>query len=308
MGRAMKLSVVICTWNRSALLDQTLAGMQQLKSPDPGDWELLVVNNRCTDDTDEVIARYADRLPVRRIYEPQPGQCHARNAGIDHAVGDLVIWTDDDVLVNPDWLLGYAQAAQRWPQAAYFGGPIRPWYEVEPPRWLTENLDLLKGMLVIRDLGAEESPLGIGDQPFGANMAFRRSVLQRWRFDTRLGLVGDSAIRGDETGLFQQLRAAGEMGVWIPSASVRHLIPASRMTRHYLRQWAHGWGRTTVRMRQQSGNRRSPARWRLRANRWRWTVKSLMQSAVGSPRWARSEYKAAELQGMLDELAAQRRE
>lgn len=73
----MLVTVAICTWNRAALLDQTLAELGQMRIPDGVDWELLVVNNNCTDATDAVLVRDASRLPLRRLFESQPGQSRA---------------------------------------------------------------------------------------------------------------------------------------------------------------------------------------------------------------------------------------
>jgi glycosyltransferase involved in cell wall biosynthesis len=95
-----KVSVIIWTWNRAALLDQTLERMHQLRIPEGVRWELVVVNNNCTDHTDELIARHASRLPLVNLHEAQPGKGHACNLALAHASGDLVAWTDDDVLVD----------------------------------------------------------------------------------------------------------------------------------------------------------------------------------------------------------------
>ena len=73
----MRVSVAICTWNRAKLLDQTLSRMHQLLIPRGVTWELIVVNNNCTDETDEVLAEHARRLPLRRMYEQTPGKSHA---------------------------------------------------------------------------------------------------------------------------------------------------------------------------------------------------------------------------------------
>jgi glucosyl-dolichyl phosphate glucuronosyltransferase len=60
---------------------------------------LLVVNNNSTDNTDQIIAHHAEWLPIRRLFEPKAGKSHAANLGIQHATGELIICTDDDVLV-----------------------------------------------------------------------------------------------------------------------------------------------------------------------------------------------------------------
>ena len=65
------ITVAICTWNRAQLLDQTLTEMRKLRIPPGIEWELLVVNNNCTDDTDGVLDRHEGRLPIRRLFETQ---------------------------------------------------------------------------------------------------------------------------------------------------------------------------------------------------------------------------------------------
>ncbi len=79
----MNVTVAICTWNRAKLLDQTLTRMQQLRIPANVAWELLVVNNNCTDDTDAIIAGHESALPLRRLFEPKPGLSNARNFAVD---------------------------------------------------------------------------------------------------------------------------------------------------------------------------------------------------------------------------------
>ncbi len=139
----MRITIAICTWNRAYLLSNTFAQMHKMLIPHGLKWELLVVNNNCTDHTDEVIASFSAKLPIRRIFEPTPGLSNARNAAVRAATGDYIIWTDDDVLVNEFWLSAYAEAFQRWPDAAVFGGPVTPWFADTPPKWITEAWPLV---------------------------------------------------------------------------------------------------------------------------------------------------------------------
>ena len=76
----MKITVAICTWNRAALLDQTLCEMHKLEIPAGVEWELLVVNNNCTDGTDAVVAEHAKGLPILRLFEARPGLSNAGNS------------------------------------------------------------------------------------------------------------------------------------------------------------------------------------------------------------------------------------
>jgi len=144
LTNTMLITVAICTWNRAALLDQTLAEMRNLSVPEGVDWELLVVNNKCTDATDETIAKYSQSLPIRRLYEPEAGVSNARNCAVREARGEYIMWTDDDVLVAPNWMTAYVAAFHAFPDAAIFGGDIKPWFEGDSPAWLTDNWQVVK--------------------------------------------------------------------------------------------------------------------------------------------------------------------
>jgi glycosyltransferase involved in cell wall biosynthesis len=243
----MFLTVAICTWNRSALLRQTLEQLRALRVPPGIHWELLVVNNNCTDDTSAVLAEFSGSLPLVELKESRTGLSHARNCAIEAARGEYLLWTDDDVLVEPDWLMAYVDAIRCWPEAVYFGGAIAPLFATEPPAWILRSLDLLEGTFAIRDFGPETRPLRPGELPFGANMVFRAKVLRQTRFDGRLGRQGRVLLHGDETQLLRALQASGQLGIWVGKARVRHHIPAQRLTLAYLWKFFQGSGRTFVR-------------------------------------------------------------
>ena len=186
----MKVTVLICTWNRAGYLDKCLGAMRMLEIPPALQWELLVVNNNSTDNTDQIIAHHAEWLPIRRLFEPKAGKSHAANLEIQHATGELIICTDDDVLVAPGWLSAYLVAAQQWPDASFFGGTIDPWFEVEPPRWIKKYL-VVRGPYSVLQHGADVRPFLIGEVgPYGANMVFRSPALKNFRFDSTHGLPG----------------------------------------------------------------------------------------------------------------------
>ena len=150
----MRLTVAICTWNRASLLGRTLETLVRAKRP-RAPWELIVVDNHCTDDTQRVLDRFAGPLPLRPVFEAEPGLSHARNAAIRHATGDYVVWTDDDVLVGEEWLCAYEAAVERWPEAAVFGGPVRARFEGTPPPWLSAIWPDVAAAFATRELGAE---------------------------------------------------------------------------------------------------------------------------------------------------------
>jgi glycosyltransferase involved in cell wall biosynthesis len=152
MAIELAVTTAICTWNLGA----TISSLQQLSIPPGVHWEVLIVNNSCTDDTDEVVEQFSDRLPIRLLHEKQQGLSNARNCAIDAAKGDYILWTDDDVIVDPNWLVAYVNAFRTWPHAALFGGPIKLKLQGSPPPWLPEMLrdESLGSVYAHRDLSA----------------------------------------------------------------------------------------------------------------------------------------------------------
>lgn len=238
----MKITVAICTWNRCELLWQTLEQLTRLAVPPNVEWDLLVINNNSTDATDEVLASFESRLPLRRVFEPQAGLSNARNRAVREAAGDYILWTDDDVLVDEQWLTEYHRAFQSWPEAAVFGGVIEPWFDGTPPDWLPRIFKQVASAYAARDLGEEPFALTSRLIPYGANYAIRTREQSRYLYDTNLGLRPDSKMGGEETTLIRAMLADGLTGRWVPTARVRHYIPAARQTLGYLRRYFYGYG------------------------------------------------------------------
>jgi hypothetical protein len=247
--KRVDVSVIICTFNRAGSVARALTAMEHLAVPAECVWELLVVNNASTDDTPAVLDAIVSRgtLPLRVIHEPQLGLSRARNAGVAAALGDLLLFTDDDTIVDPRWLSGYLAAAARWPRASYFGGPILPLFEQPAPRWLRQNMAVMSPMLCSVDCGSER-PIAPSEQPFGPNMAFRRQSFMGVAFNEHVGRRGAEQIRGSEVSVTDQFKQSGAEGVWVPHARVQHVIPATSATLRYLVGYQSGAGATAVRL------------------------------------------------------------
>ena len=243
----MSVTVAICTWNRAALLDQTLARMRELRVPAGTEWELLVVNNNCTDHTDAVLAKHASALPLRRIAEPTPGLSHARNAALAAARGEYLLWTDDDVLVEPDWLAEAVGTVERFGADGFFGR-VFPWWELgHPPGWYNPLFD---GMFALLDLGTESfvvkptDPTGVG-----ANHGFRTVALRALGgYRTDLGVIAGKGGGGEDLDAFNRAHAAGLKLVYAASAVVRHYVPAARCTKRWYRRYTWNGSRHHLRM------------------------------------------------------------
>ena len=133
------ISVCICTHNRSEGLRRALETLAGQCDIDLGAIEVLIVDNNCTDDTPHVVEEFRGSLPIRRVRESQRGLAHARNKAVADFRGDVLLFTDDDVRLAPDWLAAYSDAISRFPEADYFGGSlILPDWGQAKPAWLGE--------------------------------------------------------------------------------------------------------------------------------------------------------------------------
>ena len=238
----MTIGVAICTWNRSTLLAQTLERLCELSVPPGITWQLIVVDNNSTDATPDVIKAFAARLPLRSAFEPRPGQANARNRALAETSAQYLIWTDDDVLVDRGWLAAYARAFAAHPDAAFFGGPVEPWFEGEPPRWLHDHWQEVANVFAVRQLGDTAFAFDAQRVPYGANFAVKVAIQRSYPYDPSLGLRPGSEVRGEETQNLRRLLAAGYTGWWVPDAKVQHFVPRQRQSLAYLRKFFVGQG------------------------------------------------------------------
>jgi glycosyltransferase involved in cell wall biosynthesis len=251
----MDISVIICTCDRATSLDRVLASAAEMNVPDV-EWELLVVHTGNSNDVEKILESYQGRLPLRLEREPQRGLSRARNLGVKKARGNYIVWTDDDVIVDKNWLLAYAHAIRRRPDAVLFGGKIVP--VLEPPRatWFEQNMELLPELLAVRDFGSIELPLSVHGLPYGANYAVRAVEQRAFLYDINLG--AGSGTAGEETRVIQSLLESGFKGYWLPDAIVYHLIPSERQTTKYVLERYKAQGATTVYLSREDQNRQLP--------------------------------------------------
>ncbi len=226
---AGKISVAICTWNRAPFLRQTLAGLARQDWP-AGRLEVLVINNNSTDDTKAVVAEFAAGPHVpRHVLETRQGLDHARNRGLAEATGDIIVFADDDILMEPDWVREMAApfAAGSAGRIGCVGGEVVPVFPDGLPDWVRE----WHAPLAFRP---DAGPVPASQSPMGANLAFPKWVFGKvGPFAAGMDRQGKSLFGGGDAELVRRVRAAG-FEVWFaPAAKVLHQMPASRTTFRY---------------------------------------------------------------------------
>ncbi|MBB5987750.1 glycosyltransferase family 2 protein [Sphingobium lignivorans] len=235
------VTVIICTRNRAESLARTLDSLVTAAARMSESWELLVVDNGSTDATPEVIERFAGRLPIRRVWQPVAGLSNARNAGVAESKGDYVLWTDDDVLVDENWLAAWSRAFRERPGDAVFGGRTEPVFEEPREPWFTENRKVLRGLLAIRDR-PEWTEVTPSRLPWGLNYAVRGAEQRAQPYDPELGVAPGRRRGGEEVAVIKAILAQGGTGSWVWDATVLHIIPAERQTESYIRTFYEAVG------------------------------------------------------------------
>lgn len=229
------VSIIVCTFNRSAMLRGSLASLCNQRMATNISWEVLVVDNNCTDDTDRVTREAAKNLalPLRCVREEKQGLSNARNRGISASTGRYLLFTDDDTRPRPDWAQTIWETFEK-DSCDAVGGKVEIIWPVVKPSWFADELiSSLAGV----DYGQQEIELTTEKPPLGANMAFRREVFDRvGGFDPELGRIGGKLLGGEETELFGRLCAAGMSGKYQPRAIVGHVIEQERIRKQYFRK------------------------------------------------------------------------
>ena len=239
------LSAVICTYNREKYIYNVLRSIAENDFPKDG-YEIVLVNNNCTDSTEAECERFKSDFPDVAFFcfhEPNQGLSYARNCGIRESRGDIIIYVDDDALVNKEYLRTYAEFFDRNHEAAAAGGTITPLYETAEPEWMSHYTRmLLTGAL---DLGSREREFPKGAFPGGGNVAYRRSVFdQIGLFDVELGRKGNSLIGAEEKDLFDRMGSQGMKFYYLPNAIIYHIIPEHKLTIDYLKRLSLGVGQS----------------------------------------------------------------
>jgi glycosyltransferase involved in cell wall biosynthesis len=242
MNERFDVSIIVSTYNRCQLLP---AALQSLLSQEAGEvsYEVVLVDNNSTDGTREVVESYIARghANLRYIFEGKQGLSHGWNAGINDARGEIIAFSDDDVVVARDWVASIKRAFDEHPEVDFVGGKVLPIWKSEPPAWLTTD---------------HWSPLAIldhGDEPFYVNLnkpypllnkSFRRAVFERVGvFRPEMGRVKDGIGSTEDHDLQLRIWRAGGQGLYVPYIIMEAEVPEDRLTKAYHRRWHKGHGK-----------------------------------------------------------------
>jgi glycosyltransferase involved in cell wall biosynthesis len=242
----MPVSLIICCYNSAARLPETLAHLARQETASP--WEVILVDNACTDDTVAVGQRcWADLgspAPLRVVHESEAGLSYARRAGLDAAQHAYAIFCDDDNWLAPDYVQTVAEILDRHPEVALAGGDATPGFEAgaTPPAWF-------EGLQGYYALGRQGETAGYVPEArgylWGAGLALRVSALRALYASGFVSLLsdrqGNQLSSGGDGELCFALRLQGWRLWYDPRLQLTHVMSVGRLTWPYFLRllWGH---------------------------------------------------------------------
>jgi glycosyltransferase involved in cell wall biosynthesis len=254
------LTLLIPTHNNARVLNRALEAIAGQQVESAISWEVLIVDNNCTDDTVARVRRFQmnQAIPiVRLIREPSQGVGYARRLGMIESHGKLIAFVDDDCFLAADWIERAVEFATAHPDAGAFGGRNELEWEQTP----TDLCVAYGASLARQDFGNEprRMPARGRPMPCGAGLVLRREALLQSGYLNSGVLVGRDPVRlgaGEDTEIVLHIRRAGWQVWYTPTLRLRHFVPAWRMSIPYLCRLHRGFGRAEVYLETLAGQRR----------------------------------------------------
>jgi glycosyltransferase involved in cell wall biosynthesis len=217
----VRMTVVVPTYNRCELLVRCIQALRN-QSPPVGGYEVIVVDDGSSDDTAGVCLRIATEWPLLRyVRQTNRGPAAARNRGTQEARGNIVVFTDDDCVPPPEWLMRIWRWFEDVPELSGVGGlMLTPAHEWIP---LSHHSDL-----------AQPGEAGYSKFIGTNNAAYKRSAL------AEVGGFDETFLHVsvEDSELFMRLRQCGHKMTIDPTLWVYHPARLERLwpaVRGYLR-------------------------------------------------------------------------
>lgn len=232
----IKLSLVVPTYNRSHYLEKALLSFLE-QDLDPALYEILVIDNNSTDDTEATVRRVMRDAPCSWNYllEPTPGAHMARNKGILAAQGEIVVLGDEDIVASPSWLTAILEEFDHHPDTGVVGGKTLPIWNEPPEDWIYDyGTAEIHPVFSYLDYGEERLVLE-DEYVYSNNMAMLRWIAVRTGGcfpDAYPGKLKHLTGTG-EYAMIDNTRNLEYDAVYLPDMLVCHHADASRASLEY---------------------------------------------------------------------------
>jgi GT2 family glycosyltransferase len=222
----MRISAVVVTYNRP---EEVKKAVDSLVNQSVKPFEIIVID----DASNPPLSMKVDGSRIKQIrFDEEVGISNARNYGISIAKGEYIAFIDDDCIASKHWIEEIQKGIRAG--AEVLGGPLRPRFRAEPPKWWKE-----------KDLGYF---VAVGNSEkrdiWGANMVFKREVFRKIGvFNPKLGPQKGKRLQGEDTDLIAKAKARCKI-LFMPNAEVFHTVRPERLTLSYIIRWAYISGKS----------------------------------------------------------------
>lgn len=236
----MKIDVIICTKNPKSHYFEAVLEALRNQSLSREFWDLYIVDNGSTPPVKECLPAKYDQLITKIFVEDKPGLTHARLVGIQNTQEELIVFVDDDNVLDENYLEKALEIGTKWTCLGTWGGQISGTFEQEPPQWSKRYLNWLAVRVFDTDLWSN-LPFNSTSHPYGAGMCIRRCVAQAYlklvNLDHRhLGLdrKGNRLWGGGDADIAYTCSSLGLGNGIFTSLHLTHLMPLTRLEEGYL--------------------------------------------------------------------------
>ena len=239
------ITVCICTFRRPDLLNRLLGELERQQTDNGFTFSIVVSDNDAGASARATVETFAAKSQLEVVYctEPRQNIALARNRALEHARGEFIAFIDDDEFPAPDWLRTMLATCDAT-RAAGALGPVRPYFDQIPPRWVIDG----------RFCERPEHPTGTvmeWSKCRTGNVLFRRGILQGMREPFR----AEFGTGGEDVDFFRRMTLRGFVFVWCNEGVAYEVVPPNRWTRSYMLKRALLRGRNNLKL----GNARAKA-------------------------------------------------
>ena len=239
----IEISAIISTYNRAQYLEGLFESILS-QSISNKRYEIVIINNNCTDNTEEICLRFKKDHPeikVNYCIETSQGLSYGRNRGIKESIGELITFLDDDALITTDFFEKVIDFFNQKSHVNAIGGKILLKYLDKKPSWYNPHLAPLLGYFNSGD------KMKVFKNNFfkGSNMSFRKNLFDKHEgFNVALGRIGNKLYSNEEKELYYRLKNSGEEIWYVPETVVLHLVPIERTYPDFVKRQAIGSGKS----------------------------------------------------------------
>lgn len=232
-----EITVCVCSYRRPELLERLLAALAVQRTDGAFTFSCVVVDNDASASARGVIESRQPTFPVPIRYDVEPARSFAlaRNRAVGLVNGKFLAFIDDDEIPHEDWLIQLWRTLHKY-QADAVLGPVRPYFETEPPSWVVRSRIC-------------ERPAHVTGTAIHWSQTRTGNVLLRMAIIVEDGVRFDPAYStgGEDVDFFRRAARAGRTFVWCEEAPAYELVPESRLRRLYYLKRAFLQGRVSLR-------------------------------------------------------------